>query len=220
MEIFSSGCGELLDEVALHEVAFRLEALQSFGARQKLARVGQVLLHQLLHLLLDGFEVFGRERLLAIEVVEESGLGRGAVAELGLGKEFEHGGGHQVRGRVAIDFQRLGIAIGEDAQLGIFLQRTREIDQARAVGEGAWAEAGAAPLSFAEAAGGRCRCRSKKRLDLRGQRGIGQARADALGDIEGGGPARHIFDAAVGQFHMNGFRHDKLYPVPSAQLRQ
>ena len=127
------GRGELLDEVALHEVAFRLEALQAFLARQKFARVGQVLLHQLLHLLLDGFEVLGRERLLAIEVVEEAGLRRRAVAELGLGKELEHRRSHQVRRRVAIDFQRLGIALGEDAQLGILLQRTREIDELRVV---------------------------------------------------------------------------------------
>ncbi len=38
------GLGELLDEVALHEVAFGLEALEAFGARQKFARVGQVVL--------------------------------------------------------------------------------------------------------------------------------------------------------------------------------
>ncbi len=135
------GRGELLDEVALHEVAFRLEALQAFLPRQKLARVGQVLLRQLLHLLLDGFEVFGRERLLAIEVVEEAGLGGGAVAELGLGKEFQHRGRHQVRGRVAIDFERFGIAVGEDAQLGILLQRTREVDELRAVFAGCAAAA-------------------------------------------------------------------------------
>ena len=121
------GRGELLDEVALHEVAFRLEALQALLARQKLARVGQVLLHQLLHLLLDGFQVLGRERLLAIEVVEESALGRRTVAELGLGKQLQHRGGHQVRRRVAIDFQRFGIAVSEDAQLGILLQRTGEV---------------------------------------------------------------------------------------------
>ncbi len=47
-----------------------------------------------------------------------------------------------------------------------------------------------------------------KRLDLRSQCGVSQARADALGDVEGGGPARHVFDAAVGQFHMNIFSHD------------
>ena len=49
----------------------------------------------------------------------------------------------------------------------------------------------------------------RQRLDLRGQRGVGQTRADALGDIESGGPARHVFDAAVGQFHMNSFSHDR-----------
>src|SRR5271165_7159736 len=47
----------------------------------------------------------------------------------------------------------------------------------------------------------------RQRFDLRGQCGVCQTRADALGDIECGGPARHVFDAAVGQFHLNGFRH-------------
>ena len=116
---FFIGLGELLDEVALHEVAFGLEALQAFGAGQKLARVGQVLLGELLHLLLDGFEVLGGEGLLAIEVVEESVLGGGAVAELGLGKEFEDGGGHQVRGGVTEDFEGFGIALGEQAEFDV-----------------------------------------------------------------------------------------------------
>ena len=47
-----------------------------------------------------------------------------------------------------------------------------------------------------------------QRLDLGGKCGIGQTWADALGDIESGGPARHVADAAVGQFHMNSFSHD------------
>ena len=47
-----------------------------------------------------------------------------------------------------------------------------------------------------------------QRPDLSGECGIGQTRADAFGDVEGGGPARHVFNAAVGQFHMNGFSHD------------
>ena len=66
------GLGELLDEVALHEVAFALELRQSFVARQKFARVGNVLLHQFLHLLLDLLQVFRRERRGTIEIVEES----------------------------------------------------------------------------------------------------------------------------------------------------
>ena len=80
------GLGELLDEVALHEVAFALEPGEPLVARQKFARVGNVLLHQLLHLLLDLLQVFGRERSGAIEIVEESRVGRRPVAQLGLRK--------------------------------------------------------------------------------------------------------------------------------------
>jgi hypothetical protein len=47
------GPGELLDEVALHEIAFVFELLETLLAGQKLARIGDVLLHQFLHLLLD-----------------------------------------------------------------------------------------------------------------------------------------------------------------------
>ena len=123
------GLGEFLDEVALHEIAFGLEARQSLLARQKLARVGLVALHDLLHLLLDLLEVFGGKRRGAIEVVKESVLGGGAVSELGLGKKFKHGGGHEVRRRVPVNLKRLGIAIGEQAQAGVALQRPGEIGQ-------------------------------------------------------------------------------------------
>ena len=74
------GLGELLDEMALHEVAFFFELLQALIARQKLARIGKILLHQLLHLLLDLLQIFGRERSRPVEVVEKSGLRSGAVA--------------------------------------------------------------------------------------------------------------------------------------------
>ncbi len=204
---FFIGLGELLDEVALHEVAFGLEALQSFGARQKLARVGQVLLHQLLHLLLDGFQVFGGEGLLAIEVVEEAVLGRRAVAELGLGEEFEHSSSHQVGGRVTEDFERLGIAFGQDAQLGILLQRTGEVDQARVVILGGLRGCGTGFFRRRMMAATTVSIR-RQRLDLSCQGSVGQSRTDAFSDIEGGGPAGHVFDAAVGQFHMNSFSHD------------
>ncbi len=80
------GLGELLDEVALHEVAFTLELRQPFVARQKFARVRNVLLHQLLHLLFDLLQVLRRERSGTIEIVEESSVGRRPVTELGLRK--------------------------------------------------------------------------------------------------------------------------------------
>ena len=123
------GLGELLDEVALHEVAFALELLQAFIARQKFARVRDVLLHQFLHLLLDLLQVFRRERRGAIEIVKESGVGRRPVAQLGLGKQFEHGRRQQMRGRMPVNFKRLGIAIGQQAKVGIFFQRLGDVDE-------------------------------------------------------------------------------------------
>src|SRR5207302_1430737 len=74
------GLGELLDEVALHEVALFLELSQSLIPRHKFARIGNVLLHQFLHFLFDLFQVLGRERSRTVTVVEESRLGRRAMA--------------------------------------------------------------------------------------------------------------------------------------------
>src|SRR5437016_13421998 len=56
------GLGELLDEVALHEIAFSLELLQAFLTWKELTRVGNVLLGQLLHLFFNLLEIFWSER--------------------------------------------------------------------------------------------------------------------------------------------------------------
>ena len=45
------------------------------------------------------------------------------------GKQFEHGRGQQVRGRMAIHFERLGILGGQDLQLGVGLERPGQIPQ-------------------------------------------------------------------------------------------
>src|SRR3954452_15657555 len=80
------GLGELLDEMALHEVAFFFELLQTLFARQKFARVRNILLNQLLHFGFDFLQVVGSERRRTVKVVKESGLSRRTVAEFGLGK--------------------------------------------------------------------------------------------------------------------------------------
>src|SRR5206468_10537689 len=90
------GLGELLDEMALHEVAFLFELLQALVAGQELARVRNVLLYKLLHLLFDLFQVLRSERSRTIEVIEKSTLGGRAMPELGLGKQLQHGGREQV----------------------------------------------------------------------------------------------------------------------------
>ena len=115
--------------MTLHEVAFFFEFLQPLIARQKLARIGNVLLHQFLHLLFDLFQILRSKRSRTIEIVEESGLGSRAVTKLGLGKKLEHRRRKQMRGGMPVDFERLGIAIGQDAKVGIFFQRPGEIDE-------------------------------------------------------------------------------------------
>src|SRR5581483_9072622 len=80
------GPGELLDEVALHEVAFVLEPLQAFLVRKKLAGIGKVLLHQFLHLLFDFLQVFRGKRSGTIKIVKESALSGGPCPSLVSGK--------------------------------------------------------------------------------------------------------------------------------------
>ena len=87
----------------------RLEFGQSLFARLEFADELLVARDDFGHLRFDGGEVFGREGLFAIEVVEEAGVGGGAVAELGLREELEHGRGHDVRGGVAHDLERFGV---------------------------------------------------------------------------------------------------------------
>src|SRR3984893_5371873 len=84
------GLGELLDEMALHEVAFFFELFQASVARQKFARIGKVLLHQFLHLLFDCFQIFRGKWSGAIEIIEETGFGSRSVPEFGLWKQFKY----------------------------------------------------------------------------------------------------------------------------------
>src|ERR1700686_2106793 len=99
------GLDELLDEMAFHEVAFALELREPLIARQKFTRIRQVLLHQLLHLLFDLLQILGRERSLAIKVVEKSILSRRTMPQLRLRKKFEDSCGQQVRRRMRVHFE-------------------------------------------------------------------------------------------------------------------
>ena len=127
------GLGELFDEVALHEIAFGLESLESLVAVEKIAGVRLVAIDDLLHLLFDLFEVFRNEGSLAQKVIEEAGFGGRTVTELGLRKEFQHGGSKQMRRRVMEDLERLGVFLGEEAEARIVLDGEREIDNRKAV---------------------------------------------------------------------------------------
>src|SRR6185369_699462 len=99
------GLGELLDEMALHEIAFAFELLQALGAGQPLARVRLIALHDLLHLRLDLLQIVRRERSWTIEVVKEAAVGRRTVAKLGLREQLQYRRSHQVCRRVTEDFE-------------------------------------------------------------------------------------------------------------------
>jgi hypothetical protein len=51
----------------------------------------------------------------------------GPDAELGLGKEFEHGGGAEMRGRVAIDFERFRDPSWSGSARRVLFERPLEI---------------------------------------------------------------------------------------------
>ncbi len=76
------------------------EFFEGLLARFVFADEGLVASDDFGHFCFDGGEVLGREGFFAIEVVEETGVGCGAVAELGLRKEFENGGRENVRSGV------------------------------------------------------------------------------------------------------------------------
>ena len=126
-----TGLSESVDEVRLHEVAVSLEFGEGLFAGFKFTDEGLVARDDFCHSGFDGSEVFRRERLFAVEVVEEAGVGGRAVAELGFGKEFEDGSGDDVRGGVADHFERVGIILLDELEARVGRERRGEIDEAR-----------------------------------------------------------------------------------------
>ena len=98
--------GLLRDQLALQRLALLREQLERLGLRDELLLDRPVLLDDVRHLLLDGDEVLGRERLRHEEVVEEAVVRRRADPALGVREELRHRRGQQVGGRVAVDLDR------------------------------------------------------------------------------------------------------------------
>ena len=123
------GLGELLYEMAFHEIAFFFELRHSQIAGQELARIRNILLYQFLHFLFDLFQILRTEGRGTVEVIKETAVRRRTMAKLGLGKKFQHSSSQQMSGRMPVDFQSLGIAVGEYAEARIFFQRAGQIDE-------------------------------------------------------------------------------------------
>ena len=100
--------GLFFDELALQKFALLAKELQSFIFGETNALVGEVVVNEFAHLLLNLCQVRLGEGLLAKEIIKETGSGGRADARVSVGKELQHGGGEQVRRRVPVDFQSLG----------------------------------------------------------------------------------------------------------------
>ncbi len=114
----------------LQRLAAGAEKRFRFLTRPQLALVRQVLLGELAHLLFDRLDVFGHERPLDDEVVEEALVGGRADAALSAGKQIGDGGRQQVGRAVAHEGQRVGrVLVGHDPDPRVRVQRVRQIDQ-------------------------------------------------------------------------------------------
>ena len=94
-----------------------------------LRETGFVFLGELGHFLLDRREVLGRERPLVRKVVVEPVLDHRADRHLRFGKQFLDRVGEQVRGRVAQDFEAVGVLVGDDREVGVAVDRERRVDE-------------------------------------------------------------------------------------------
>jgi hypothetical protein len=119
----------LLDQLHFERLALRGEELLRLLARPDLPLVDQILRRQLLHLLLDGVEIFGHERPIDDEVVEEPFIGGRTDTALRAGKQLRHRGRKEVRRAVPIERQRFRIPVGDDRQLRVVVERVGQIDE-------------------------------------------------------------------------------------------
>ena len=93
---------ELIVFLALGHELFGLLAGQNEGFE------GQILLDDLLHFLLDLFQILGRELLIAqVDVIVEAVLGGGTEGKVCLGIQALDGLGHDMGGGVAQNVQLL-----------------------------------------------------------------------------------------------------------------
>ena len=196
--------------MGLHEVAVFCEFGEGLLARLVFADERFVARDDLGHFGFDGGEVFRREGLLAVEVVEEAGVGGGAVAELGLREELEDGRGQHVRGGVAQHFERVGIVLLDELELHVGGERRREIDEARGGGifggvHGGFG--GSSPDAWRLAVRrGVLAGRRGDRSDASDDTGCGKARRDGVGDFERRCAGGHFANGPVGQVYGDRLR--------------
>ena len=119
--------GDGVDQLELEGLALVGEQLLRCRAVHHLAGERRVARDDLAHLGLDDRQIFRRERLVAGEVVIEAVLDHRADGHLRAGVKLLHGFRHDMSGVVADQRQRLLVFPGEDADLGVGLDRLGEV---------------------------------------------------------------------------------------------
>src|ERR1700761_4664220 len=115
------------------------------------------------------------------------------MAELRFGEQLEHRSGHDVRGGVAHDAQRVWIFLGEQMQLDVFMEWGGQIDEALGLGIFRGVH------GFFSAGGGN-RYGGVERLDARDDGRSGEAWGDAFGYLQRRCSGGKLFDSTVGEF--------------------
>ena len=141
------------------------------------------------------------ERHFAVDIVEETAVGRGTVAELRLGEELEDGRGHDVGGGVAYNFERGGVGLLEKLEGDIFGERLREVDDAGFTAArmgGVHGLFACLQRGFVYGSGSR-----SKRRDPCDNDSCRETRRDAAGDVERGCAAGDFADRTVRKLDLN-----------------
>ncbi len=120
---------QVLDDLGLVLLALVLEEPDRVVAVDHLAGEFFAARHDLAHLRLDRTEILRRERLVAGEVVIEPVIYRRPDGHLGAGIQLLHRLGQHVRRVVADQLQGLGIAAGDEHNIGVVFDLGGQIDQ-------------------------------------------------------------------------------------------
>ena len=121
--------GNRRDDLGLVLLAHAAEELHGFVAGHDRPFDRDVALRDLGHALLDGGEIFGRERPLVREVVVEAVLDHRADRHLRLGKKLFYRMRQKMRRRMTNDLETVGVLVRDDRNARIRRDRIGGIDE-------------------------------------------------------------------------------------------
>ena len=121
--------GNRRDDLGLVRLAHRVEMGDRLVARQDPARHRLVLLRELGHLLLDRFEVFGRERPLVREVVVEAVFDHRPDRDLRVREKLLHRMCEKMRTGVTDNRESVGVPVRDDRDFGIGIYDVRRVHE-------------------------------------------------------------------------------------------